>query len=333
MRPAAVFQKVTVWQGFTVIELLVVVAILGVLFSLFAPTVLQTREVASRLMCEDHLRQLGVGLLSFEGTTRSFPETRFSDHPESPLASVHVRLLPYLDQRELFVKVDWTDENVDLSGEPVLTIKNAGLLRESVALFRCPSDQVSIGSSNYRVCTGSGAGLFQTEGRVPPDASLAGIATGARRTHDVRDGLSNTVSFSERVRGDFQIGVFASARDVILGVNGPQLAPSEALQTCASASSTAMHFSWAGGTWLYGGYGHTWYNHVATPNALVPDCTGAVVLDPLAAGVHAARSWHVGGVNVSFVDGHVRFVGNSVNTAIWRALATVNGRETTSLTE
>lgn len=89
-------------------------------------------------------------------------------------------------------------------------------------------------------------------------------------------------------------------------------------------ASALMHFSYGGHSWIKEGYSSTWYNHVATPNSDVPDCS----IDPPTyifvtnGGNFAARSNHPGGVNALLMDGSVRFMSDSVSLQIWRALGT-----------
>ena len=74
---------------------------------------------------------------------------------------------------------------------------------------------------------------------------------------------------------------------------------------------------------MNGHYGDTIYNHAMTPNAPTFDCGNA----SHNAGLTAARSRHAGGVSVLLCDGSVRFVGDSIDLGIWRALATKSGGE------
>lgn len=59
------------------------------------------------------------------------------------------------------------------------------------------------------------------------------------------------------------------------------------------------------------------YNHYLTPNSQVMDCLSGNV-----AGRTAARSYHPGGVNTLYVDGHVQFAKDTVHPNTWRAIST-----------
>ena len=60
-------------RGFTLIEALVVISILGILIALLIPAVMTARESARRLECQNHLKQIGIALQSLQSQTGAFP--------------------------------------------------------------------------------------------------------------------------------------------------------------------------------------------------------------------------------------------------------------------
>ena len=60
-------------EGFTLVELLVTISILGILVALLLPAVQQAREASRRVQCANHLRQIGIALSSYHATHRRFP--------------------------------------------------------------------------------------------------------------------------------------------------------------------------------------------------------------------------------------------------------------------
>jgi len=59
--------------GFTIVELLVVISIVGILIGLLLPAVQSARESGRRTECQNHLRNLALAALQFEATQKRFP--------------------------------------------------------------------------------------------------------------------------------------------------------------------------------------------------------------------------------------------------------------------
>ena len=329
-------------EGLTLVELLVAIAVIGVLIALLLPAVLSARETARRAECTNRLKQIGIALGSHQATHRRFPPG-IASHPasapnddwaSSPF-SVHHQLLPYLDQGVLYNAIN---ARVERAYWPGLydAPDNSTSLMTVLEAFLCPSDVSDVGpGNNYRACVGPNPHEF--DGSSPPGGGGAFVAFRATADGDFTDGLSATVGFSERLRGDGFNKRFDRERDFwysgFADVH-PNPDSDETLAACAALRSpTPESWNRSGRYWLAGRYTDTLYNHVAPPNWSGPDCSDSAPAGhdgELSGGAISARGPHSGGVNALFMDGSVRFVRSTLNIAVWRALASRAGGEVAS---
>lgn len=105
-------------SGFTLVELLVSIAVIALLVALLLPAVQSAREAARRIACSNNIRQLGLGLSNFESARAHFPS---SWKPARSMTSGKVdgwsassQLLPYLEEGALFENVNFDISYSDL---------------------------------------------------------------------------------------------------------------------------------------------------------------------------------------------------------------------------
>jgi prepilin-type N-terminal cleavage/methylation domain-containing protein/prepilin-type processing-associated H-X9-DG protein len=96
-------------NGFTLVELLVVITILAMLAALLLPAIQSSRETARRIHCANNLKQLGLGLVSYHDTWEVFPVSWFGPVPihlgdpvdPANFPTFYTSVLPYIEQGNL----------------------------------------------------------------------------------------------------------------------------------------------------------------------------------------------------------------------------------------
>ena len=296
-------------SGFTLVELLVVITIIGILIALLLPAVQAAREAARRMQCTNNLKQIGLAILTYENTNQALPMGAncipgFKGH--TALTS----LLPYVEQSALYDMYDFDQRIYD----PV----NLEVTRVQVTAFLCPSDTAAgrnmntyFARSNYVVCFGSdrmgrSSTDWNTDGAFRWDAS--------RRFSDFKDGMSSTAVASEVIAGlddNYSDDNKFDAR----GVWGEGTSMGAAAYTHLNTPNSSV------GDALFNGGGQ--YNCVPDDGLPCVYSAGNTYYNEYA----SARSRHPGGVNVTFGDGHVTFYNDTVDWLVWRALSTIAGDE------
>lgn len=309
--------------AFTLVELLVVLAIVAILAGLLLPAVQRSRESARRLSCQNNLKQLGLALQNHHSVYQRFPAGRGGPFPK--VFSAFAYLLPYCEAT-VVTRVDWRAPPITFTlanGKVLDGAPNLEAATTILGLLKCPSDLSAgrvfgseYGGTNYAACTGSGridTGSLQNGDGV----FLAGQTLAFR---DLLDGSSHTVAFSERPLG---LGITSTAA-IDARVEGWEIASvsTPSRQLCADASS-GNRYSLRGEKWIMGNYGNTLYNHHLAPNASQPDCMNITQQS----GWMAARSFHTGVVNVALCDGSVQVIGDTIDIKTWQALSSRAGAE------
>jgi prepilin-type N-terminal cleavage/methylation domain-containing protein/prepilin-type processing-associated H-X9-DG protein len=143
-------------RGFTLLELLVTIAIIAVLVGLLLPAIQKIREAANRMNCTNNLKQLGLAAHNYESTNGGLPpgylgpipNERFygADAMQWQNVGVLPFLLPYLEQEGIHrqLQVNW---DVHGSGPAWYTnAMNWELAQKQIRAFTCPSDNVYDGT-------------------------------------------------------------------------------------------------------------------------------------------------------------------------------------------
>ena len=321
----------------TLLELLAVVAIIGVLSAILLPAVQASRERSRRSECAHRLRQLGLSLLHFESVRKHFPAGAISQAYEAEPTTPHnfyrwsalAQVTPFLEETAVRAALDMS---VPLYGRDfqVLPVNRDGV-SQMLTAFLCPSDSrqrvsVPFGPTNYAACAGTGV-----DGGTPFGADGVFYINSRTRPRRISDGLSHTMALSESILG--QPVASGTPRDQADPRFAYVFARSAPLNETGCAATAFWNFSDPRGfSWANGEYRSGLYNHFFSPNATDFDCISAKITGPItqlyaAFGWRAARSLHPSGVNAVHCDGSVDFYPNDVAPSIWRSLATRSGQD------
>jgi len=333
--------------GATLVELLVVIAVIGFLFLLLLPAVQATNEGARRRQCVNHLKQLGLAAQHYEESFQRLPCGKGGGYPNAPFYarwSLHAMLLRQMEQEPLHTAINFRfpPETPDMGGSLALmpayispTGTNAAECRTAIGAFICISDSprsdVWPGQNNY---VGNLGGWLADRGDVqggPGDLNPLETQQGVYynlsrvKSADILDGLAHTAMFSEKRMGN---GSPDPKTDMFVIPNQTSL--DLTYQTCTAlnpltATPLTTNF---GAAWCMGEFWCTLYNHVAPPNQNTCGGIGfpgtminmSIQVPPSSA--------HPGGVNVCLCDGSVQFVADSIDLATWRGLGTRDNNET-----
>jgi prepilin-type N-terminal cleavage/methylation domain-containing protein/prepilin-type processing-associated H-X9-DG protein len=333
------FEDREVRPGFTLVELLVAVSIIGLLVALGLPAVQSSREAARRAECANNLKQIGLGLHNYEASYRSFPLNwrypRVNPELGEPYFihgrpySALTRLLPFLDQQPLFASINFNVETFP-SGWSIFPFPdNVTAHNTTLSVYLCPSDGASSPSPygcNYRGNYGLGPHIHTSRETYDSGNGFYSFP-GVLGPASFPDGLAHTVAYSERLRGTGREGGLALARDfgdIMVNNYCTDRDADYALACCQLAATRGFPAYRQGGfTWFYGDFECTAYNHAQEPNGRIPD---ALQQGPWF-GIATARSLHPGGVNGLMTDGSVRFFKDTTARSVWRGLGTRNGGE------
>ncbi|PQO34490.1 DUF1559 domain-containing protein [Bremerella cremea] len=295
----------TTRSGFTLVELLIVIATIGIIVALLLPSVQQAREISRRMQCTNNLKQIGLALTDYHDTFSAFPyreggpgQHQFNGGAIAPFQrlSGYVTLLPHLEEGQVIEAIQFEG----MSQTPWESTYQPWKQRFSV--LNCPSSphhyvNDGIGDSNYAFCAGDS---LETETLNP--RGMFGLVNHSS-FDSIADGATYTVAFAERALPNS----LRDQRNVNYG-SDPET-PAECALTFDPFVGYAKANGAPGGRWSDGGSAFSAVNTCLPPNS--PQC--AYSSHEAQNGFYTASSDHPDGVMCIFADGSVRFITDEVD--------------------
>ncbi len=289
--------------GFTLVELLVVVAIIGILLGILLPAVQAAREAARRTGCVNNLKQIGLALQNYHAQYRRFPPAApLLTKERDPSISWRVMILPFLEQSPLY-------EEIKPKPDGGATNWNA----QTIVLpdYLCPNTEAPVSnagvlvSSNYAAVSGAYRG---TERVDLEDTSCGDVYTNGVFYHNSRvsiskitDGTSHTLAVGERLY------IFRDWMDGASYVGKPPT------RICSEAAKN-LRFPINADQNQFGYYVGDFDAPTGAPKTML--------LNDL-----FFASKHPGGANFCLADGSVQFLRDSIDFTVYQDLATKSGAE------
>ncbi len=285
-------------RGFTLVELLVVITIIGMLMALLMPAVQSARESGRRATCMNNVKNIVLAAQQFEGARKAFPgyaNTVVITGSTGTTVSWAGMLLPYLERSDIWNQIK--------------TGQSSAVYGKVLRVMICPSDPPptmsgNIGPSAYTanglVCRSGLQTYNSTTGWTPVTYNASGIGSGTPalpRSFDyvsMNDGSSTTLLISENIQND--------AAPVISGTSANHWQHNWfdfGQQTSISFGINLAHVEGMNATYDSASIGVT----VAYPWQT----------NPMGANI---RSNHSGGVVAGFCDGNVRFLRDNNGTNV-----------------
>ena len=322
-------------SGFTLVELLAVIAIIGTLVGLLLPAVQAAREAARRSACSNNLKQWGVAMATHHDAKLKLPNNVVSSNQPFPRArrSFVVDLWPFIEEQRRYDRWDFRKQVWESTSNAAVSTP-AGAASEAVSVYSCPSDRpgaiyrdqyVAVARGNYSLNYGNRTYGFvsSTDGATAPSTYAPFVILTYDSNNAVMsqpnfknftDGLSKTLLMSEVISGRLSVGVWTSSSDYRGTITADSwfhnIAPtfiSNLFMTIDTPNTSVAD--------------NNWCNPSTDTDRKMP-CTGGSTVSGRKS---AARSRHDGGVNAVLADGAVRFIQDGIAIGVWQALGTMNG--------
>jgi len=298
------------------IELLVVIAIISLLVALLLPAIQRVRAAADRMNCGSNMRQIGIALHNYHNDYNCLPASGWTivttSNPSGKFCGWRAVLSPYIEQDNIRAKYD---RNVNWWDEPNLT-----LAASPIKIYLCPSTP-DRGKVTSAVAKPPRPAMTFANPPAPTDyEAIMGVQPVVNPALYGTAGTNRSAMFrNSQVRIP---QIYDGTHTTILIVETAGRPLTYRGRTPRSDILNDQGICWADSE---GGYSLDGSNQDGSLQGLGPVLTPRAIN---ATNFNEPYSFHPGGANFLFADGHVQFIDEKINLGIFAAFCTRNGGET-----
>jgi prepilin-type N-terminal cleavage/methylation domain-containing protein/prepilin-type processing-associated H-X9-DG protein len=321
-----IFLRTNARRGFTIVELLIVIAIIGILIALLLPAVQAAREAARRMACSNNLKNLGLALHHYHGTHKIFPPgavgpltPSFPQYAGLMHHGLGTYLLPYLEQQPLASQYRWDVSWFDPPNQPAVNTP--------LEMWRCPSARANRLQDGLLITVTPPPVTLFSGTAVCGDYAGMGVVDAGLASSGQIDPSGGPRDERGHYEGAFPINAARSLADIQDGTSHTIL-----IAECAGRPQLWQGRRQVSSKWLSGG---PWASrNLLWLRGTKPDGTG--FFGPCAVNCTNDRevySFHPSGANAVLADGHIQFLKATIDIRVFARLVTRAGGEVASAGE
>lgn len=315
-------------SGFTLIEMLVVIAIIASLITILFPAVQHAREAARRSSCKNHLKQLGLALHNYHDTHNAFPmgishhKAGCANDPGTGFYTSHwndryaswtwqALILPQIEASDIYDDVGVGDEQAHAS---LRNYQNRPILQQPLAILNCPSDD-GPDENNYgpRMSRANNESVYTVAKSNYVAVHHHGLATCNNTTGNISQSNFLNLAGNEPYSGMFSHNVSTQMRDVTDGMSNTLMIGERAwdlmITGTVDAPRAANQFISSG---LISGISNGGMSSTFGTSAIGINQSGSTDL-LMRYSRQSFSSRHSGGAQFCMADGSVRFVSQGIH--------------------